>query len=230
MSIRKRAKGIYHYRFEIAGREFSGSTETPDKREAERVESRARREAQEQVRSAAAPAGLLTFGKAVDKFWNERGTRYTGSYRATIWTALEWLKAEIGDNTPLRDIGPLQVNDAIGRRRAEGVSNATINRTVIELLRRIFIRARDKWGVTTLQRIEWELEPEPKERVRSLAVAEESALAANMRADYMPAIKFAMLTGARKASVVALKKVDVDICRVGASRSPARATSATRYQ
>jgi integrase len=224
MSIKPRAQGIYHYRFKIDGHKFSGSTGTRDKREAERIEARIRRNAQEQVRAAASRAGKgLTFEQAVDLFWQQVGTFYDGgsergTYRKTVWSALQWLKQESGivPDTPLRNVGSKEIATAIGRRRAETwrgepVSNATVNRTVTELLRRIFLRARDVWE-EQVKRVEWDklLLPEPQERVRELCSHEEEELLTTMRDDYLPAIRFLLKSGARKAEAVNLKKSDID--------------------
>ena len=224
MSIKPRAQGVYHYRFEINGLKFSGSTGTRDRREAERIEVRIRREAQEQVRATTARTGQgLTFGEAVDLFWDQVGTFYDGgsdkgTYRKTVWSALQWLKQEngIAADMLLRDVGGKEIASAIGRRRAETwrgqpVSNATVNRTVTELLRRIWLRSRDVWE-EQVKRIEWDklLLPEPEERVRELRSHEEPELLTMMRDDYLPAIRFLLKSGARKAEAVNLRKTDID--------------------
>lgn len=145
--LRKRARGIWHYRFEVGNREFSGSTGTADKREADRFAAERWRQAEIAIRTTAASLSwVMTFGQAVDRFWNEKATHYSGNYRATIWGACQWLKLEIGENTPMHDIGQLTINDAIGRRRNEGVSNATINRTVIEIASPDFPTRRQRMG------------------------------------------------------------------------------------
>jgi integrase len=132
-----------------------------------------------------------------------------------VWKALAWLLEEsgIGGSTLLADIGPNKVTEAIARRRGNGVLNATVNRTVTELLRRLLKRARDKWQ-QDVQKIEWKsyLLDEPKERVRSLKTHEEAALVDSLseRDDYLPAIRFMLKSGFRKREVVNLKKSDID--------------------
>jgi integrase len=214
MSVVKRERGIYHYRFQIAGRKFSGSTDSTDKREAERIEADKKREAETEVRTATAGRhNPLTFGAALDRFWNEVGKHYTGSYRATVWGALEWFRQEsqIGEHVALKDIGKGTIGEAVGRRRGEDVSDATVNRTVTELLRRIWIRARDQWDVP-VQRIEWKhfMRPEPKERIRSLATHEETELMASIPEDYRPVITFMLKSGFRLRETVKLRQRDID--------------------
>jgi integrase len=157
--------------------------------------------------------GAITFNAALDRFWLEVGDHYNGTYRQTVWTALQWLleQSNIGANTLLRDIGPNRITQAIARRRGQGVSNATVNRTVTELLRRLLRRARDQWEQDTAK-IDWGryLLDEPKERVRSLKTHEEPKIMNAMREDYLPAIRFALKSGFRKREVVNLKKTDID--------------------
>jgi integrase len=170
----------------------------------------------------------MTFNAALDRFWLEVGEHYTGTYKQTVWTALQWLleRSNIGASTLLRDIGPNKITEAIARRRGEGVSHATVNRTITELLRRLLKRARDQWEQDTAK-IDWGkyLLDEPKERVRSLKTHEEPALMDAMREDYLPAIRFKLKSGFRKREVVNLKKSDIDwgnrtISVIGKGRKP----------
>jgi hypothetical protein len=77
------------------------------------------------------------------------------------------------------------------------VTNATVNRTVTEPLRRLLSRAAD-WGVRFEHRIEWKrfTLPEPQERVRELASSEADRIDLAMRDDYEP-FSFARATGLR---------------------------------
>ncbi len=155
----------------------------------------------------------MTFDAALERFWREVGDHYRGTYKQTVWTALGWLLEEsgIGADTRLPDIGPNKITEAIARKRGTDVSNATVNRTVVELLRRLLKRARDRWEQET-QAIEWKryLLDEPKERVRALASHEEAALTDAMRDDYLPAIRFMLKSAFRKREAVNLKKSDID--------------------
>lgn len=95
-----------------------------------------------------------------------------------------------------------------GRKATETrrpVANATVNRTVVEPLRRVLLRERDVYG----QRIvmpEWSkvLLAEPVERVREASSEEEEALFGAIRDDYAPALAFALVTGCRLAEIVGL--------------------------
>lgn len=215
MSVYPRGKkGIYVYDFQLEGHKFFGSTECTTKREALAFEATIRRCEQQRLatvkKSRSAP---LTFEAALSKFLDEVVAFYSGSYRKTVLTAVDWLHKDsgIGASTLLRDIGPEKINEAIARRRGTGVKNATVNRTVTELLRRLFIRARDKWE-QDVRRIEWKkfMMSEPKERVRSLGSHEEPALMETMRDDYLPAVRFKLKSGFRLIEVVNLRKSDID--------------------
>ncbi|MEW6256934.1 MAG: site-specific integrase [Pseudomonadota bacterium] len=220
MSVyRPKGSPFYHFDFQHRGVRFHGSTGCTSRREAERYEDGQRQTAKEALREqSAAKSGPMTVNAAMGRFWDEVGQSYRGTYRETVDTALEWLVGNLGPRTLIRTIGTPQVADLIRKRRAEPkrrgnqpgsdgtVSNATVNRTVTELLRRVLHRAKRLWG-QEVQEIDWRalLLPEPRERVRELRDSEEAALFAQMRTDYHPILRFALLTGCRLAECVGLR-------------------------
>jgi integrase len=216
MSVYPRGKkGIYDYDFQ-QGHRFLGSTGCTTKREASAFEAEVRKKAQLELAAQKAKGNApMTFDSALGKFWDEAGVHYKGTYGKTVFAALDWLlnKSGIGAATALPDIGPALINAAIARRRGEGVSDATVNRTVTELLRAILNRARRNWE-QDVREIEWKkyLLKEMKERVKSLKTHEEPLLMASLaeRDDYLPAISFKLKSGFRKCEVVNLKKSDID--------------------
>ncbi|MFL5227928.1 MAG: tyrosine-type recombinase/integrase, partial [Microvirga sp.] len=109
----------------------------------------------------------------------------------------------------LSDINGGVVARLVAKRRGEGVSNATVNRTVTEPLRRVINRAK-LWG-EHLPLIEWRkhMLPEPRERVRELRAGEEVALFAALRTVYHDVVRFALLSGCRLAECVGLTWADV---------------------
>lgn len=214
MSVYPRADGIYVFDFQHKGLRHYGTTGRTTRREAKEIE----RQKREEVRSRhltheAQRTGPMTFGVALARFWEEVGSAYTGTYRTTVFAAVDWLEQTIGAGVLLRDLGPNKITEAIARRRGEGVSNATVNRTVTELLRLILRRAGRQWEQKDLPHIEWKemLLAEPRERVRELRDHEEETLDGSMRADYLPAIKFAIASGMRKRELVNLRWSDVDL-------------------
>ncbi|OYX04711.1 MAG: hypothetical protein B7Z15_17410 [Rhizobiales bacterium 32-66-8] len=153
----------------------------------------------------------MSVNVAMARFWSEVGQHYRGNYRETFDAALEWLTRQLGPTTPLKEIGKRQVSAAVARRRGEGVKHATVNRTVTEPLRRVLSRAHKHWD-QEVQTIHWKdfLLAEPKERVRELRSEEEARLFAALRPDYVPIVRFALLSGCRMAECVDLTWEDVD--------------------
>lgn len=217
MSVFTRGKsGIYSYSFQIKGRTFFGTTGCTTKPEALAYEELERAKAIVEVAryQETHRTPRMTFDAALERLWEEVGQFYKGTYRATVETALAWLleKSGIGGTTRLCDIGPSKVSEAVARRRGEGVGNATVNRTVTELLRLLMIRARDQWEQEGLKAIAWGtfMLPETKERIRALKTQDEPTLLDTMRDDYVPAIQFMIKSGFRKFEVIGLMKADLD--------------------
>jgi integrase len=59
-------------------------------------------------------------------------------------------------------------------------------------------------------RVEGPLPEEPQERVREATAEEEATFMAAIRGDYAPALRFAILSGCRRAEIVGLEWKDVD--------------------
>jgi integrase len=178
----------------------------------------AREELKQRRHSHNAP---MTIDVAFERFWVEKGEEYSGSYRKLFESALFWLGDQLGPNTLLREIGPLKISDAITARKIQGkvkddtrigdLKPATINRTVIEPLRRVMNRARKHWE-ESVQEIAWGdfLLDEPKERIRELTSEEEERIFKSMREDYEPLLLFALVTGFRLGECVNLTWSDID--------------------
>ena len=204
MAVYKRGE-IYWYEFNY-GRRFRGSTGCTSKREAQEVERQKRQEAARERREALGRAPL-TWAVAAS-YWQEVGQHHRRT-TGTLWS-LEWLTREIGGSTRLSDINGSLIARLVAKRRADGVSNATVNRTVTQALRRVIERAK-LWG-EHLQPIEWRkhMLAEPRERVRELRADEEGALFAALRPDYHAIVRFALLSGCRLAECTGLRWADVD--------------------
>lgn len=151
----------------------------------------------------------LTFVKASARYWNEVGRHHRNSVDTK--RSLAWLLDEIGMTTPVSSIGNALVASLVAKRRADGVSPATVNRQVIEPLRGMLRRASDLWGAD-VRRIDWKRHalPEPQERVRELTDAEEAAFFAACREDYAPLYRFALLSGCRMAECIDLEWRAID--------------------
>jgi hypothetical protein len=191
----------YHFDFQVRGRRFHGSTGTGDRRKAEAVERKEREKAK--ALSKCDRDLPHTYGEAAARFWNE-----VGQHKVTADDTrrnLVWLGDAIGEDTPLVDITGDVVAKIVAKRRGERsknggklVSNATVNRTVTEPLRRLLARAK-AWGVDVPNNIEWKkfILKEPQERVRELRSDESARIDLAMRDDYAPFFAFARATGLR---------------------------------
>jgi integrase len=161
----------------------------------------------------------LTLELACARWWNEVAQFTTNADRQK--ENLRWLLTHFGGNTMLHDITPSRITHAIATRRGEPsrrskyslvpITNATVNRTMVQPLRGIIVRARDHWEVRVAN-IKWSkfLLREPRERVREATQAEEQAILDRLTDGYHDAVAFSFKTGARKMEVVGLKWSMVD--------------------
>lgn len=207
MSVYKRpGQQEYSYDFRYRRKRFSGQTGCTSKREAEKVEQAEKDRLKALQFDASKP---LAFKAAVAQYWNEVGQFHRNE--ADTLRALEWLQEQIGAGTMLYDISDATIAKAVAKRRGEDVSPATVNRTVTVPMRGLMRRAKRTWK-QAVQDIEWKdhLLKEPQERVREATADEEAKFMASIRGDYAPALRFALLTGCRRAEIVGLEWKDVD--------------------
>ena len=212
MSVYPRADGVYVYDFWLKGVRFYGSTSERSEREARTFERQVREQAKQTVAAVKAQrTAPMTINVAFDRFWVEVGQHYSGTYGKLVFEGLAWMTAEFGASARLADLTANRIAEAIARRRGAGVANATVNRGLTEILRRVFRRARRVWGQEVPDH-EWAdlLLAEPKERVRELRDHEEAKLTASMRADYLPSIKFKIASGLRLKEIVGLRWSAID--------------------
>ena len=153
----------------------------------------------------------MTINVAFDRFWCEVGNGYRGNAAKTFFASLAWLLEAMGKNALVKEIGKRDVSALVAKRRAEGVSNATINRTVTEPLRCVLNRARKHWEepVKELPWGDFKL-AEQKERICELREDEQIAVFDVMRPDYHPIIEFALLSGFRLFECVGVRWANVN--------------------
>jgi integrase len=213
MPIYKRPDSpYYHYDFQWRHSRFHGSTGETDGRKAEAFERAEKERVKRQAARGAGPAASLSFDIAADRYWLEVGQH---SKEADLEENIARLVDWIGPNTPMAEIHDDLLARLVARRRGESrrgnpkfglVSAATVNRTVIQLLRRIVTRARTKWRIPLPDEPDWagHMLKEPAERMRELRFDEEAAIETVERVDYRPARLFAQATGLRRRQVVRL--------------------------
>lgn len=196
MSVYKPAKSrFYQFDFIIQGRRYHGSTGQTTRRAAEAYEDRQRKAAAE---GKLGDAAQLTLDLAAGKWWEEVGKHRGESDLDRQLKRLKRLVALFPKDVKLAEITTAMISDAIQKRRgitfkrgadrlgADGrirkakeyaVSNATVNRDVIQTLRPVLRRARTHWGAKGLEEIAWsDLNLDtPRETVRVYSEVERAA-------------------------------------------------------
>ena len=212
MSVYPHSKSpFYHFDFEIDGHRFFGSTKRTSRREAEKVEQSARERAKQQLAQTKAATTSLQLDDVAGRYWTEIGQHHSGA--GNTWRDLgrivsyfgpTKLLTEIADDDVARLVAWRRGNRIVrtkGRRPAECplVSNATVNRSTTEVLKKLFTRAKAAWGVRFDHEPRWRVHrlPEPQERVRELVGDEGERLESVTRNDYAPFFAFAKASGLR---------------------------------
>lgn len=224
MSVYKRPGATtFTYDFEVGGHRFSGDTGATSKREALAEQERLKRaERARLIPDQSRKGRTLTIEAAFVRYMEEVGNHHVNAL--TTLASLEWLQAQLGPRRLLRTIDNELVAAIVARRRVEKrkvgkaeargaqrpVSNATVNRTCTEPLRKVMLRAR-LWGCPVAP-IEWKTHmlAEPKERVREATADEEALLLDGLEDGYEAAVRFAILSGCRMAEIVGLTWQRVD--------------------
>ncbi|MBY5714462.1 tyrosine-type recombinase/integrase [Rhizobium leguminosarum] len=214
---------FYHYDFQINGHRFHGSTKTGNRREAEAIERQLKEKAKDDVKekkkTGTAP---MTFDAAAGRYWLEKGKKRKRAHKH--FNTIQKLVDFFGKRR-LDQIDDAAMTELVEYRLAlprwgtptlkagsenRTVSNATINREVIEPVKAIFRRARTLWHCYLPLEPHWKDHwlKEAGERVRELQEHERIALDAAIRPDYMPWYLFAHLS-ARRLSETIIRWEDV---------------------
>ena len=213
MSVYKpKGRATYVYDFQYRGDRYTGDTRETNKRDAERFEAGIRASTKAQMDATERAGRLpLTWGAARARYWDEVGKHFSPPGDRQCKWSLGWLTIHIGADTQIATITNGKVAELVAKRRGDDVSPATVNRSVIEPLRKVLYRARDVWE-EPVAKIAWgkHILPEPQERVRELSAKEEARLFEAMREDYRPIMRFALASGVRLSGCVKLTWPDVD--------------------
>ena len=153
MSVFKRSGAeTYSYDFQLRGRRFSGNTEARNKKDGDAVERQLRAKAKADLDEAKRTGnGPLLLRHAAGRYWEEVGKYHRD--RAGTWNALDLLTKYFGPDKRLDEITDADVAGLVAWRRGHTVKGrgkkalalATVNRSVVEPLRKLFIRARVVW-------------------------------------------------------------------------------------
>jgi integrase len=216
----------YQFDFQIDGHRFHGSTKCTSRKDAERFEDLERRRASALVKATKRSRASLAIDDVADRLWND-SAKYDAEPNATAKNLMRLIEY-FGPTKPLTDIDHGAAKELVAWRRGHRVSrrgkltkekrdllplisNATVNRSAIKVLQRLFKFARAE-GAAFENEPKWEdlLLQEPEERVRELRSEEADALDAAMRTDYGPFFDFARASGMRLKECVTLRWGEVD--------------------
>jgi integrase len=223
---RDKRSPYYQFDFQHDGNRFHGSTKCTNRRDAEKFEAAELEKAKALVKATRRAKASLAIDDVADRLWND-SAQYDADPKATE-TNLARLIEYFGKSKPLTDIDDKAAKEMVAWRRGQRVkrrgkrtkeeeqalpliSNATVNRSAIKVLQRLFAFARAEKAVFD-DEPEWDklLLPEPLERVRELKIEEADALDESMRADYEPFFDFVRASGMRLKECVTLRWTEVD--------------------
>jgi len=158
---------------------------------------------------------VYRLGERMRHTWNEAVVRWLKeqSHKATIETDkihLRWLDPFLKD-LYLDAINRDLIDQITERKRAEGVSNATVNR-VLEVLRAILRKCVNEWE--WLDRAPFiKMLKEPTRRIRFLTHNEAQRLIACLPEHLADMAAFSLATGLRRANVTGLQWSQIDLAR-----------------
>jgi integrase len=194
---------FWHTELWVGGHRYRRSTQKRDKREAKAVAREIKERLLAEQRASNAPASNYTLAEGGARYVLETG-------------AGQEIERQLARN--LEILGPDKLMGAVtgddiaklvswlsGRRKWDRddmprLSAATVNRTGVELLRRVFTRARKQWGAHFSNEPNWEEYRlgEPEERARELHGGEREAIELAVRPDgYADVVAFALASGFR---------------------------------
>lgn len=228
----------YHFDFKLrpagspVSRRFHGSTGQKTQTAARSVEARVK-----ELAALGKLGNLTTLGQACDRYWKEVGKRArTPQARRQQHLCMDELKTYYGEETPLVAISPDDVAKAVTTRSETPVCRwkkvggellpmptgkmpaaATVNRQVVQPLRRVLRRAKIHWKVPIdLEQFQWGgqdgvMLQEPEERVRELTAAEELRFWPALDPDYHLICELYIISGRRQSNWLMLPKFNIDL-------------------
>jgi integrase len=227
----------YRYDSWLQGHRVRGVAETENRKEAEKIEKAARDAKREELKTGKKPSGVvMRINEATARYNHEVAQHLAGQGADIVFRDLERLEAYfknvLGEDAAFTVINDAEIAKLVawrrgqhcwGRETAPLVTKATVNRSTTELLKKLFIRARDTWKVQFADWPTWKTHilKTKSEVINELQEGQGEALMDATRDDYAPAIEFEHVTGWRQGAVIAL---DWDQVNWGAKtiRFPAR--------
>lgn len=227
MPLYKRKDSPYFYAsVTVDGQTFRESTETKNKREAERYESRLREKYYKQIKLGERPDYPL--GEAIIRFVDENaGRNISIKWQEDCKRKLKWFSDQLGSTYPLAKINQAVLSDLRNQvakepfyvgpednKRPKRRTNDTVNR-FMSYLTQLLNRAHKEWGWLSHPPALKKL-PGGKPRVRWEPVDRLMAALPYWPVHYRRMIRFSLLTGLRASNLIALERseVDLDKCRI----------------
>jgi integrase len=187
------------------GREVRKSSGTEVKKDAEEYEATLKTQLWRQARLGEKPRH--TWQEAVVRWVTETG--HKASHEDDL-CHLRWLDQHL-TGKQLENVDRDAIDAIQKKRKDEGSSNATANRT-LALVRSILRRAEREWGwIDRAPAVR--LLPEPKRRIRWLAREEADRLIAELPTHLADMMRFSLATGLRESNVTGLRWDQVDLGR-----------------
>jgi integrase len=224
--VTEKSAPYFWYSFQLQRRRFFGSTRCTSRKEAERFEAIEREKATARLKAENRSRTSLTLDDVAARLWTDQA-QYDAEPDATA-TNIARIVDHFGKATSLVEIDHAAAKKGVAWRRGHRIarrgkrtkeeqealpliSNATVNRSFIKVLQRIFAFAKDE-GATFEGEPKWGelLLAEPVERIRELQDDEADALDASMRGDYGPFFEFARVSGMRLKECVTLRWSEVN--------------------
>lgn len=183
------------YDFQYKNRRYYGPCDTTNRVEAKRVEREKRREAEAGL--GPDQAADMTIDAACAKWFDDVGQHLDA--KKDYERSLDLIVDCVGARTKLREIDSAKVAQAIAARRlipaefrskdgvtTRPVKNSTVNRQIVDMLRRILRTARTNWGARNMHEIDWKALRlnEGKKREREISDEEHDRLETAILRDY----------------------------------------------
>jgi integrase len=205
---------VYSYKFQINGYLFHGSTGCTERTAALRVEKQKRAEEERKnakhAENSASFRGEcpLTLDAAAGRWFLEVGSKNTAS--ETQWTNLTQIIQYFGADIHLNQITDEMVAAWVQKRSLQTrwgdaaeklISHSTVNRTTVDMLRKIFNRARRVWKIQLQSEPDWTRLrlAETGKKVNLLHNKAEEALHEHIPDGYRDIWRFALASGLRLA-------------------------------
>lgn len=209
---------VYVYDFQFKKVRYYGSTGETEERLARRYEKNEKENLKRKLAQGRFQAAM-TFAEAVAGYVDSsvRVGKNVDEEDKHFDRLIDW----IGEKTPVSDITNKTVADVVAKRSAMfrfdrpergKLTPAAVNRSSIDLLKRVLLRARDTLN-QPVQGIEWKKlrRKEAGPRTREISYEEEELIETHLRDGYGAAFRFGMLSGLRLKNLVSLTWAQVNI-------------------